>query len=107
MPPSKNQVKAHLSQALRERDTRVGCLLFESVRTALDLLHEQSSAVLEALIEYSKDVDRTGYGVLKGPRHDVRLALIRYVEAVLILLASQLGSGPWYVDRKSKTQSAS
>jgi|SRR5215831_1501306 len=83
MPPSKNQVKAHLSQALRERDTRVGCLLFESVRTALDLLHEQSPAVLEALIEYSKDVDRTGYGVLKGPRHDVRLALIRYVEAVL------------------------
>ena len=83
MPPSKNQVKLHVSHALRERNTRVGCLIFESVRTALDLLHEQSPAVIEALIEYGKDVNRTGYGVLKGPRHDVRQALIRYAEAVL------------------------
>ena len=83
MPPSKNQVKLHVSHALRERNTRIGRLIFQSIRTALDLLHEQPPAVIEALIEHTKAVQRTGYGVLKGPRHDVRQALIRYAEAVL------------------------
>jgi len=80
---SNDQVKVRVSRALRERNTRVACLIFESIRTALDLLDEQSPVVIEALIEHTKDVQRTGYGVLKGPRHDVRQALIRYGEAVL------------------------
>ena len=78
-----DQVKLRVSHALRERNTRVACLIFESVRTALDLLDEQSPAVIEALIERTKDVQRTGYGLLEGPRHDLREALIRYAEAAL------------------------
>ena len=83
MPPSNDQVKLRVSRALRERNARVACLIFESIRTALDLLDQQSPAVIEALIEHAKDVQRTGYGVLKGPRHDVRQALIEYGEAAL------------------------
>jgi hypothetical protein len=41
MPKASSMTKLHVGLALSERDSRVACLICESVRNALDLLDEQ------------------------------------------------------------------
>jgi hypothetical protein len=45
MPKASSRTKLHVGLALIERDSRVACLISESLRNALDLLDEQPPAV--------------------------------------------------------------
>jgi hypothetical protein len=67
-----------IRHALGESRTRVACLIVESFRTAIDLLDEQSPAVVQALIDYSKSQKND-----TEPRRVLLQALIKYGETAL------------------------
>jgi hypothetical protein len=77
MAPDKLQTRLRIKSALGERSARVACLIADSIRNALDLLDEQSD-VIEAMLEHVKDAERKGIG--REQRHDLRLAILRYME---------------------------
>jgi hypothetical protein len=72
--------KLHISHALGQRSTRVAVLIAESLVLGFDLLEEQPTTVVEAMIDYWKDKGR------KEPqsvRYELRKAIIKYAEETL------------------------
>src|SRR5262249_30782476 len=72
--------KLHISHALGERSARVASHIVETVDRVLDLLDEQPTAVLEALIDYRKQKQSQEH---RKPRRDLGEALIAYGQATL------------------------
>ena len=72
--------KLHISHALGERCTRVASHIVETINRVLDLIEEQPTAVLEALIDYSKQRLSQEH---RKPRHDLGEALVAYGQATL------------------------
>ena len=72
------QRKMSVEHALRQRDARIAGMIVESIRHALDLLDEQPPAMLEAICDYLKDLQRT-----ENIRRDIRKALGEYAEEAL------------------------
>jgi len=54
------QANMRAKYALKERDARIAELIVHSVWNVLDLIDEQSPSVLEALIDYTKDLEKPG-----------------------------------------------
>jgi hypothetical protein len=78
---SEHLTKLHISHALGHRAARVAVLIVESFQLSFDMLDEQPSAVIEALIDHIKDVtQREGP---KHPRYELRLAALKHAETVL------------------------
>ena len=72
--------KLHISHALGERSTRVASHIVETINRVLDLIDEQPTAVIEALIDYAKQKQSQEH---RRPRHDLEEALIAYGQATL------------------------
>ena len=72
--------KLHISHALGERSIRVASHIVETVNRVLDLLDDQPTAVIEALIEYRKQQQSQEH---REPRRDLAEALIAYSQATL------------------------
>jgi hypothetical protein len=60
--------KLHISHALGERSTRVASHIVETINRVLDLIDEQPTAVVEALIDYGKQKQSQEH---RKPRHDL------------------------------------
>src|SRR5215475_13924567 len=75
---SAEKIKRDMDQALTNREARVGILVGDNIRNALDIIDEQPAVVIEALIKYSKDFQLSG----NAPKHRYRLraAIIEYLE---------------------------
>jgi hypothetical protein len=71
-----------IRSALNERDTRVACLISESLRNAFDLVEEQSTTVLQAMLDASVEKERTGQYRVQH-RRKLRDALREYLEYAL------------------------
>jgi hypothetical protein len=71
--------KLHIKHGLEARSTRVACHIVETINCVLDLLDDQPTAVVEALIDYAKQRQRQE----RGARQDLGQALIAYGEAAL------------------------
>jgi hypothetical protein len=71
-------VKRDIDKAMENRYARVSILISESIRNALDLLDQQPAAVIEALIERTKQLQLSG----NAPKHRYRMraAMIEYAE---------------------------
>ena len=72
--------KLHISHALGERSVRVASHIVETINRVLDLMDEQPTAVLEALIDYGKQKQSQEH---RKPRHDLTEALVAYGQATL------------------------
>jgi len=72
--------KLHISHALGERSTRVASHIVETINRVLDLIDEQPTAVLEALIDYTKKKQSQEH---RNPRHDLDGAFVAYGQATL------------------------
>jgi hypothetical protein len=72
--------KLHISHALGERSTRVASHIVETINRVLDLIDEQPTAVVEALIDYGKQKQSQEH---RKPRHDLGGALVAYGQATL------------------------
>jgi hypothetical protein len=75
---SAERIKRQIDQAMEHREARVAVLIGDNIRNALDMLDEQPTAVIEALIEHSKALQLSGNA--PKHRHDLRAALIEYLE---------------------------
>jgi hypothetical protein len=75
---SADMVKSDIDKAMENRYARVSILIGESIRNALDLLDQQPAAVIEAMIEHTKQLQLSG----NAPKHRyrVRAAIIEYAE---------------------------
>lgn len=75
---SAERIKRDINEGWKNREARVATLVADSIRNALDMLDEQPAAVLEAMIDRAKLLQRPG----RGPKHryKVRAALIDYLE---------------------------
>jgi hypothetical protein len=78
MARDKLQTQLRIKSAMSERDTRVAVLIVENIRNALDLLDEQSPAVVEAMLEIGKE--RQSAGAFPKHRRELREAFIKYAE---------------------------
>ena len=78
MTRDKFQTQRHIKSALSERDTRVAVLIVESIRNALDMLDQQSPAVIEAMLELGKELQQMG--TFPKHRRELGEAFIKYVE---------------------------
>ena len=72
--------KLHISHALGERSIRVASHIAETINRVLDLLDDQPTAVIEALIDYRKQQQSQEH---RKPRRDLGEALITYGQATL------------------------
>ena len=72
--------KLHISHALGERSIRVAAHIVETVNCVLDLIDEQPTAVIGALIDYAKQKQSQEH---RKPRHDLVEALVAYGQATL------------------------
>ena len=72
--------KLHISHALGERSIRVAAHIVETINRVLDLIDEQPSAVVDALIDYGKRQQSQEH---RKSRHDLVEALVAYGEATL------------------------
>jgi hypothetical protein len=72
--------KLQISHALGRRSTRVAVLIVEGLSNIMDLIEEQPSAVVEALLDYSKEKNRTEKD---EPWREMRKHYIGWFEAVL------------------------
>ena len=72
--------KLHISHALGERSTRVAGHIVETINRVLDLIDEQPTAVVEALIDYGKQKQSQEH---RKARHDLGEALVAYGQATL------------------------
>jgi hypothetical protein len=73
---SDHLTKLQISHGLGQRSTRVAVLIVESLSNLSDLIEEQPSAVVEALIDHAKERHRTE---MAGPRREMRQ---HYIELV-------------------------
>jgi hypothetical protein len=67
--------------ALEERDARIAELIVNSVWNVLDLIDQQSPSALEALIDYTKDLEKPGGS--PAWRNIVRDALLQHLDYAL------------------------
>jgi len=72
--------KLHISHALGARSTRVASHIVETINRVLDLIDEQPTAVLEALIDYAKQKQSQEH---RKPRYELGEALVAYGQATL------------------------
>jgi hypothetical protein len=72
--------KLDISHALGTRSTSVACHIVETINCVLDLLDEQPTAVVEALIDYANQRQRQER---RGARQELGQALIAYGQAGL------------------------
>ena len=72
--------KLKISAALGERNTRMALLIVDMICTAMDMIEEQPSAIVEALIERAEKEIREES---KSPRLGVRKELRIYLEEQL------------------------
>jgi hypothetical protein len=72
--------KLHVSHALGTRSTRVACQIVETIDCVLDLLDEQPTAVIEALIDYGRQKQSQEH---RKPRHELGGALVAYGQTTL------------------------
>jgi hypothetical protein len=72
--------KLHVSHALGERSTRVASHIVETINRVVDLIDEQPTAVVEALIDYGEQKQSQEH---RKPRHDLGEALVAYGRATL------------------------
>jgi hypothetical protein len=72
--------KLHISHALGERSTRVAGHIVETINRVLDLIDEQPTAVIEALIDYGNQKKSQEH---RKPRYDLGEALVAYGQATL------------------------
>jgi hypothetical protein len=75
---SAEKAKRHIDEAFKNREGRVAILVHEGLGNALDLLDEQSAAVLEAMLERAKQLHQSGHAV--EHRFKLRVAIIEYIE---------------------------
>jgi hypothetical protein len=76
------QSKMRNERAHKERDARFAVLLVEHAQTWASMVDEHSPAVLEAMIDYLKDLQKPNSGAPKW-RQKLRAALIEYGEQAL------------------------
>jgi len=72
--------KLHISHALGERSIRVASHIVETMDRVLDLIDEQPTAVIGALIDYTKQKQSQEH---RTPRRDLGEALIAYGQVIL------------------------
>jgi len=82
--------KLHISHALGERSTRVASHIVETINRVLDLIEEQPTAVIEALIDYAKQKQSQEH---RKPRHDLVGALVAYGQATLSVGPTPVANG--------------
>jgi hypothetical protein len=75
---SAEKAKRHIDEAFKNREGRVAILVHEGFGNALDLLDEQSAAVLEAMLERAKQLHQSGRAA--EHRSKLRVAIIEYLE---------------------------
>jgi hypothetical protein len=76
------QNKMRNEHARKERDARFAGLMVEHAQTWASMVDEHSPAVLEAMIDYLKDLQKPDSGAPKR-RQKLRAALIEYGEHAL------------------------
>jgi hypothetical protein len=74
--------KMRMQYALKERDARSACHIVEAQRHIFDLIETQSPAVLEALLDYLKSIQRPAPGA-RPFRMKLKEALLEYVNDAL------------------------
>lgn len=78
--PSSTLTRLHISHALGTRSTRIAVLIVEMLRLVRELLQEQPSAVVEALIEHWEPLCREE----KNPSlKDAQIATLKYARHLL------------------------
>jgi chorismate synthase len=80
MAKDDNLTKLHVSHALGKSSTRVAALIVESGSLAAELIEEQPSAVVEALIEFWSQRARSEK---RAARRALQEATVKYCEAAL------------------------
>jgi hypothetical protein len=68
--------------ALQDRETRIASHIVETLRHQFDMIDDEPPTVLEAVLEYGKDLQRIDKAAPK-PRRELREAWIKYVEYAL------------------------
>jgi hypothetical protein len=76
------QKKLRTGHVLKERDVRMACLIVQSFRNMMDMIDQQSPAVIEALLDFAEDMQEPDSPARKD-RYAVRSALIQYFERAL------------------------
>lgn len=76
------QEKLRTGRALKERDIRMACLIVQSFRNMMDMIDQQSPAVIEALLDFAEEMQEPDSPARKD-RYAVRTALIQYFERAL------------------------
>jgi hypothetical protein len=51
--------KQRIEQALKERDVRTACHIVDAVQHLLDLIEDQPPQVIEAILDYVRELQRT------------------------------------------------
>jgi hypothetical protein len=85
------KVKRHIDQAMENRDAGVAILIAEQIGNAVNMIDEQPSAVIEAMIEGGKHLQLSG----NAPKHRYSLpaTIIEYLEQRL--REARGGSANW------------
>jgi serine/threonine protein kinase HipA of HipAB toxin-antitoxin module len=81
MARDKIQTEQRIKSALTERDTRVAVLISGGVKASLDMIDEQSPAVLEAMLNIGKEKLRDKGYLLH--RRGLAAEYMRYLEQAL------------------------
>jgi hypothetical protein len=76
------QRKLRAGRVLKERDIRIACLIVQSFRNMMDMIDQQSPAVIEALLDFAVDMQEPD-SPARRDRYAVRAALIQYGERAL------------------------
>jgi hypothetical protein len=77
---SDHLTKLNISHALGDRSTRVAVLIVENIKNLVEMIEEQPSAVVEALIDHSIELNRTERNT---PKRELREHYIKWCETVL------------------------
>jgi hypothetical protein len=72
--------KLEIRHALGQRSTRVAVLIVENIKNLVELIEEQPSAVVEALIDHSIELNRAERDT---PKRQMRECYIKWCETVL------------------------
>jgi hypothetical protein len=75
-----DQIKLQIDAALSQHHTRQAVLIVQAILCGIDLIDEQSPAVVQALIDYGRKKASED----KGTRRDIDLALNKYCEKALV-----------------------
>ena len=80
--PTDHITKLNISHALGQRSTKVAVLIVEAIRNALELIDQQPSAVVEALVEHAKEIKHTKTDITPK-RRELLNAMQKYCEVTL------------------------